>query len=191
MVPPRHARHRQGRALVAAVQPVIPAVEAQPDVDALQAHVGVELGLEEDEDVEADVDEAGGPDPHVLPRAEVDADDPEEGGEEFDQADDPTPNRAPATSARNPHLDDMDGRPGVLDSTLFRRLATSLPGLIAGLLVAGGLATVGWFDYRATQREFLALVAPRRPRCARPWRPLPGRCTPPASKPSASSHNGS
>lgn len=47
----------------------------------------------------------------------------------------------------------------MLDSTLVRRLATSLPALIiGGLFVAGGLATVGWFDYRATQREFLALV---------------------------------
>lgn len=45
------------------------------------------------------------------------------------------------------------------ESALIRRLAGGLPGMvIGGLLVAGGLGAVAWFDYRATQREFLGLV---------------------------------
>ena len=61
------------RTLGAAVQPLIPAVDGQDEINDLQAHVGVQARATKHNDVEADVDDRGRPAPDVLTGAEIDA----------------------------------------------------------------------------------------------------------------------
>ena len=61
----------------AAEEPVIPPVRGDGGVEHLQPHVGVQARVLEDEEVERDADDGGGPAHHVLAHAEPDTDDPE------------------------------------------------------------------------------------------------------------------
>ena len=62
-----HASHGEFPTSLPWMEPLVPAVERDHDVDDLKAHVRVELGPEENDDVEPHVHDARGPGPHVLP----------------------------------------------------------------------------------------------------------------------------
>ena len=76
----------QFTAILPAVQPLVPSIERQRDVDELQAHVGVKLRLPEDDDINGDADDRRRPRPDVLPRAEVNADESDRRGRGFSPA---------------------------------------------------------------------------------------------------------
>src|SRR5213075_927377 len=78
------ATHVQLALVHAAVQPLVPAVYGEDEVDDLQRRVGVELRLVVDDGVEDHADDAGRPGPDVLLRRQPDVGEDEEDGGDFE-----------------------------------------------------------------------------------------------------------
>ena len=73
----RRACHAQLATLRAAVEPLVPAVNGQCQINGLQSHLAIKPALKEDDRVQADIDDRRRPAPDVLSCAEVDGDDAE------------------------------------------------------------------------------------------------------------------
>ena len=67
------------------MQPKIPALNARPEKEHLQAHVCVELNLEEQNAKRADTDDARRPGPDVLLHAEINAEQTKDDAGEFER----------------------------------------------------------------------------------------------------------
>jgi hypothetical protein len=72
------------RPVLTAMQPLIPSVDGEHGVDHLQPHVGVELGVVEDERIQHDVHDRRRPTPDILADAEVYAQCANDGGDQLE-----------------------------------------------------------------------------------------------------------